>query len=167
MPMLLTSMPSSLTMLALLQIYLQLTQYLVDTVSTTFGIGRPTVLKVLRSQGICLASIGVLSTFSDCMKEGTTFLLRCYGQSKFETLTDARKRVWKNRVAKNNSTAPKLESLPPTDAAYQENLKGAHLQAAIWRNALKGSPSQVTVTAGVNIQTCRNMFDALNHCATA
>ena len=50
---------------------------------------------------------------------------------------------------------------------YQENLKGADLQAEIWRNALKGSPSQVTATAGVNIQTCRNIFDALNHCATA
>ena len=116
-----------------------------DTVGTTFGIGKKTVLRVLRSQRISLASIGVLSSpFSDCMKEGTTFLLHCYGQSKFHTLTDARKRVWKNRVAKNNSTAPKLESLPPTDAAYQENLKRAHLQAAIWRNALNEIPPQLT-----------------------
>ena len=45
-----------------------------DTVGTTFGIGKPTVLKVFGSQGISLASIGVLSCpFSDCMKEGTSF----------------------------------------------------------------------------------------------
>ena len=146
MPMLLTSMPLSLKMLTLLQIYLLLTQYLVVTLSVLLLESvKKTVLRVLRSQRISLASIGVLSSpFSDCMKEGTTFLLHCYGQSKFDTLTDARKRIWKNRVAKNNSTAPKLVSLPPTDATYQENLKQAHLQTAIWRNGLKESPAQVT-----------------------
>ena len=56
------------------------------------------------------------------------------------------KEYGKNRVPTNNSTAPKLESLPPTDVAYQENLKRAHLQAAIWRNVLKESPPQVTAT---------------------
>ena len=57
-----------------------------DTIYTTLGIGKPTVLKVLRSQGISLSSIEVLSSpFSDGMKEGTKFLLCCYSQSKFDT----------------------------------------------------------------------------------
>ena len=71
--------------------------------------------------------------------------MHCYGQVKLETLTAARKRIWKNRIVKNNSTAPKLKSLPPTDLAFQENLKRAHIQLAIWRNALNSVPPNVKI----------------------
>ena len=62
-----------------------------------------------------------------------------------KTLYDARKRVWKNKVATNNSAASKLESLLPTDKAFHENLKRAHLQAAIWHNSLVEIPPVVNV----------------------
>ena len=61
-------------------------------------------------------------------------------------LTAAQKRIWENRIAiKNNSTAPKLESLPPTDLVFQENLKQAHIQIAIWRNSLNSDPLHVKI----------------------
>ena len=62
-----------------------------------------------------------------------------------KTLCDARKRVWKNKVARNNSAAPKLESFPPTDQAFHVNLKRAHFHAAIWRNSLVENPPVVNV----------------------
>ena len=46
------------------------------------------------------------------------------GHANPATMTDARIRTWKNRVAANN-TAPLLESLLPTDATLGENIKGA------------------------------------------
>lgn len=101
---------------------------------------------MLKSDEVSLASVGDLGrSFVDCVREGTKFLLRCYGQKTLNSLNDARIKLWKNKIAKSNSTAPKLEALPPTDEAFQENLKRAHLQAAIWRNSLKSDPSNVNV----------------------
>ena len=67
-------------------------------------------------------------------------LFLCYGQKKTKTLSEARKGIWKNHVPQSNTTAPKLKSLPPTDKVYHKNLKGAHIQAAIWRNLLQTYP---------------------------
>ena len=47
-----------------------------------------------------------------------------------------------NQIAVKN-TAPKLESLPPTDIVFQDNLKRGHLQAAIWISSLKESPPDI------------------------
>ena len=117
-----------------------------DTGGKIFGIGKQTVVKILKSKCVSFESIGELSgVFSDCVREGTEFLLYCYGQTKDETLTDARKRIWKNRIANSNNTAPKLESLPPTDPAFKENLKCAYLQVAIWRHALNVNPPDVVI----------------------
>ena len=38
---------------------------------------------------------------------------------------------------------PKLCSLPPTDAAFQENLRRAHLQTFLWKNALEVEPQKL------------------------
>ena len=38
---------------------------------------------------------------------------------------------------------PKLGSLPPTDAAFHENLKRAHLQTYLWKNALTLQPEML------------------------
>ena len=114
-----------------------------DTVASIFGIGKPTVLKALRSSNISLASIGDLdSQIENVIDEGTSLFLRCYGQQKLTTMTEARKRNWKNRVAVKN-TAPNLQSLPPTDLTFWENLKRGHLQSAVWRSSLNESPPEV------------------------
>ena len=47
-----------------------------DTVGTTFGIGKVTVVKSLNSKDLSLLSIGDLSrTFEDCVSEGTHFFM--------------------------------------------------------------------------------------------
>ena len=57
-----------------------------DTVASTFGIGKPTVVKALRSGDIALSSIGDLtSSFEKVVEEGTTLFLRCYGNPKLKT----------------------------------------------------------------------------------
>ena len=58
-------------------------------------------MKALRSGDIALSSI---------VEEGTSLFLRCYGYPKLKTMTEARIRSWKNRVAVNN-IAPNLEPL--------------------------------------------------------
>ena len=42
----------------------------------------------------------------------------------------------KYMIANSKSGAPKLESLPPTDDSFFQNLKGSHLQIAVWRYLL-------------------------------
>ena len=43
--------------------------------------------------------------------------------------------------------APKLASLPPTNEAFNENIARAHLQVAVWRNALQRDPLVIDPTA--------------------
>ena len=62
------------------------------------------------------------------------------GHANPATMTDARIRTWKNRVAANN-TAPLLESLLPTDAFLVENIKGA-----IWLSALLADSADVDIS---------------------
>ena len=117
-----------------------------DTVGSYFGIGKKTVIKVLETKDVTLSSIGNLDEpLENCVKEGTQFLLHCYGQKKVTTLNDARKKMWKYAISKNKSVAPKLESLPPTDEAFLENLKRGHLQVAVWRTSLNANPPQVDI----------------------
>ena len=49
----------------------------------------------------------------------------------------------KSMIANNKSGAPKLESLPPTDDSFFQNLKGSHLQIAVWRYLLNADPPTV------------------------
>ena len=42
--------------------------------------------------------------------------------SRDNTTTDARMRLWKFKIVKINSVAPKLESLPLTDEAFSRNI---------------------------------------------
>ena len=116
-----------------------------DTVSALYGIGKPTVINALRKGNISLPSIGELSLpVGEVIKEGIALFLQCYGHANIPTMTDARIRTWKKRVAANN-TAPRLESLPPTDATLSENIKRGHLQVAIWLSALLADPPQVDI----------------------
>ena len=52
------------------------------------------------------------------------------------------KKMSKKRVA----SAPDLKCLPPTTEAFAQNVRRAHLQAAIWRSALSSHPPSVEVT---------------------
>ena len=41
---------------------------------------------------------------------------------------------------KKATKAPELKSLPPTKEAFEENVKRAHIQTAIWKSALQSDP---------------------------
>ena len=67
-----------------------------DTVASTFGIGKATGLKVLRSGKHELNMLGNIgnniASFSGVLDQAASFLLACYGQSKCVSLTEARQK---------------------------------------------------------------------------
>ena len=71
---------------------------------------------MLNKKNIDLSSIGFLhEPLENYLKQGINFLLHCYGQSKVETLNDARKKMWQCSIAKSKSGIPKLESVLATN----------------------------------------------------
>ena len=73
------------------------------------------------------------NSLDDVIKQATPFILSYYGQSAYQTMTEARKDMWLRKVSKTIAKAPKLEWLPPTDEAFKENVARAHYQIAVWR----------------------------------
>lgn len=118
-----------------------------DTVSACFGIGKGTMLKVLKS-GHPLNVLGnVDAAWPDVMEQATQFMAACYGQRKSNSMSEVRIGVWRARTGRPGSTTtPKLCSLPPTTEAFVENVKRAHLQTCIWKNALELDPPNLDPT---------------------
>ena len=62
-------------------------------------------------------------------------------------MSEARVSLWTTQIGKPGMTrVPKLASLPPTTEAFSENVKRAHLQTFIWKNALQLHPQELEVT---------------------
>ena len=76
-----------------------------------------------------------LINWSDVMKQATKFTATCYGQPKATSMSEARVSVWTAQIRKPGMTH--VASLPPTTEAFSENVKRAHLQTFIWKNALQ------------------------------
>ena len=78
------------------------------------------MLKVLQKYNPSLEALGK-DDISKANQEATRFILHCYGQHNILTLTDARKRIWKDLVfrasLKDKRKAPGLYCLPPTEEA--------------------------------------------------
>lgn len=56
-------------------------------------------------------------------------------------MTDVRRRSWKDKTGKANIvSAPKLQSLPPTDETFSLNPLRTHFQVCIWTYAADLSP---------------------------
>ena len=79
------------------------------------------------------------------LKEGINFVLYCYGRSKVKTLNDARKKMAKHSIAKSKQDAPKLESLPPTEKSFFQDLKWRHSQIAVGRCSWNADPPTVDI----------------------
>ena len=108
-----------------------------DTVAKCHGIGKTKVINALKQQKHSLRCLGDLNaSWEDVLNQSTAFMLACYGVTKVNSMTQGRVNQWKTKVGRGNSNMPKLCSLPPTDAAFVENLKRAHLQICIWKHAL-------------------------------
>ena len=55
-------------------------------------------------------------------------------------MSDIRYKVWATKFGRTITTAPKIQSLPPSTAAFTENVKRAHLQTSIWKAAVSPDP---------------------------
>ena len=98
-------------------------------------------LKVLRSETLSLSKVGDVTLFvEEALEQSTSFMLSCYGHPECSSLTDARQKIWSLKVSRSIGAAPKLQSLPPTNEAFTENVARAHLQVAIWKQALELNP---------------------------
>ena len=86
-------------------------------------------LIVLASGVHALTYVGDTSRIlSEITAQATPFILAC-------------------EVGQSVAGALKLPSLPPTNEAFNENVARAHLQVAIWRNALQPDPPAIDPTA--------------------
>jgi len=86
------------------------------------GIGTALALKALRS-GKCLPLIGdAAKSLDDVLPECTNFILACYNQKGSTTMTEACHNTWKLKVSRSTTSAPKLQTLPPTNEAFRENV---------------------------------------------
>ena len=115
-----------------------------DTVAATFGIGKLKAVKVLRSKNQNIGLLGQQGDTSDesqgAFGEAMDFMLACYGKANCMSLTEARKKVWADKVSRARAAAPAIASLPPTDEAFYQNFLRAAFQLSIWLGALKRDP---------------------------
>ena len=115
-----------------------------DTVATYHGIGKGVALKELRSETLSLSKVGNMTlSVEEVLEQSTSFMLSCYCHPECSSLTDARQKIWARKVSRSIGAAPKLQSLPPTHEAFTENVARAHLQVAIWKQALELNPPNV------------------------
>ena len=92
-----------------------------DTTVCYFGIGKGTVVKVLRTKTVSLPSVGDLSAhFNDVLRKSTHSVAACYNVTPDEhmNISYVGQKVWASRVGKAQSCAPKLCSLPPTSETF-------------------------------------------------
>ena len=118
-----------------------------DTVASYYGIGKGKALKVLKMGKLSLQLLGdtciPMDHYGKMVEEAARFLLACYNLSEATDLTAARKLAWRTKIARSISEPPKLYSLPPTSEAFHQNALRAHLQVAIWKNALDPNPPRL------------------------
>lgn len=117
-----------------------------DTTAMYYGIGKTKVIKTLK-RGYSLSYMGQENKkIDDIASQAAKFITACYGKASCDSTSEARVRLWAERTACGRSQLPPLRSLPPTNEAFIENVKRAHLQTCIWQNALKPNPPNLQPT---------------------
>ena len=111
-----------------------------DTVASYHGLGKGSVIKVLKA-GCDLSAIGnVDAPFQQVLDQATTFISACYGIAESIDMSHTRLLVWGKKNGKGHMSSPNLAALPPTKESFIENVKRAHLQAYMWRNLNMDQP---------------------------
>ena len=96
------------------------------------------VLKALTTGKGSLSNIGdINSSMKEVLAQATAFIVSCYGRPECRSLSEARQKIWSRKFSCSIGAAPKLQSLPPTNEAFAENVARAHLQVAIWKHAIQ------------------------------
>lgn len=105
-----------------------------DTTACYFGIGKSTVIKILKD-GYDLSAIGnVEAPLPEVIAQATRFISACYGMKKSRDMSHTRLLVWGKKSGKGHSSSPNLAVLPPTREAFTENVKRALFQTVLWRS---------------------------------
>ena len=118
-----------------------------DTVASYYGIGKATVLKILRTGKYPLNGFSSLdSPFSEALQQAEKFVVACYHQQDSLPINEARKSIWASKLGRKKATAPKLCILPPTIESFTQNVARAQLQIALWSTALNAEPPHADVT---------------------
>ena len=111
-----------------------------DSVPKLFGIGKKTVVKILK-QNISLTRLGnTNSPIKEIYEESSRLVAACYGVKNETSLSKVRFTVCGKRTGKKLTSTPKLESLPPTTEVFLLNVLCAHFQACIWNSCLLSAP---------------------------
>ena len=95
------------------------------------------LLKNLIAAPNSLSQLGCLNAqLADVIDQSTQFIGACYGNRiKEKTMSDIRYKIWATKFGNGTTTAPKIQTLPPSTEAFVENVKRAHLQTCIWKAA--------------------------------
>ena len=117
-----------------------------DTVPSLHGTGKETALKIAKKGNCPLTSIGDTNARMDTvLAQATKFICATYGKvvEACMLMTECRLKMWKIKTGKSTTSSPNLNSLPPTDEAFMENVRRCHLQVTVWESALCDSPQQM------------------------
>ena len=94
-----------------------------DTVSQMYGIGKGTVLKVIRSLNPLNNLVKVSARMDEVIEESVRFIAACNGSHERTNMSAARYDIWTSKMAnKKLTTAPQLKTLPPTTEAFGEHV---------------------------------------------
>ena len=116
-----------------------------DTTACYFGIGKGSIVKTLKTQKSPLSSLGdSYANMEDVLKQSSNFIAACYSVTGEQvTMSFVQQQIWSSRVGKAPSCAPKLCSLPPTSELFAENVRRAHPQACVWKQATEMDPPEL------------------------
>ena len=112
-----------------------------DAVSLIWGIGKSTVVKVLKSES-ALHKLGrIQESVTEVISEATKFISACYGFAGETNITNLRFKVWSNKMEKCKvNSAPDLRALPQTSKVFEDHVHQTHFQTAIWRTFADAEP---------------------------
>lgn len=115
----------------------------IDTNGYLFRKGKLGALNCLHRgsfSGLCKILGEEKTTHDDLLKRGIIIMHHLYGESKVESMTKLRQKVYE-RLKK-----PLIKSLPPTDENVLYHMLRAHIQVMIWKSANKYQPPQLDIT---------------------
>lgn len=111
-----------------------------DTVSYPYGKGKVAALNLLLKHDMdFLDSIGNASVKDDeLVQTGQHLFSLLYGMKDPHSMNYIRHKLFTTKI----NTSSRLRSLPPTDDAFVQHIKRAHLQARIWKCAETKDPQE-------------------------
>ena len=92
---------------------------------------------IVKTQKSPLSSLGdPNANMEDVFKQSSNYITACFSVTGEQITTSfVRQKVWSSQIGRAPFCAPKLCSLPLTSEYFAENVKRAHLQACVWKQA--------------------------------